>query len=489
MRLLLHHVRGPKCFTDLRTVFGHVCPTFQSSCEKLGLLELDTHWHQTLNDCALSRMPHHLRYLFALIISICLPSSPQLLWDTFRNELSEDILHDAQRINPSISYGNIIYNTALIIIEDLCLKMANKSLEQLGIDPPEREAFDARDREYQREKCYDIDLLTTFVNDNKPLLISNQEHAFNIVTKAALTNSGGIYFLDAPGGTGKTFVINLILAEIRRRGEIAIAVASSGIAATLLQGGRTSHSVFQLPLDINHCEKAMCNMYKSSGKAKLLKNCKLIVWDECTMSHRKALEALDETLRDYRNNDVLMGGVVVLLAGDFRQTLPIIPKSTAADEISACLKSSVLWKHVQSLSLTINMRVHLLNDLNAEQFANQLLQMGNGLPPFKDNPFSFPENFCTIVVSSDELIEKVFPDISKNFLNKEWIRERAILAPFNDDVCKLNIEIQAAIPYETRIYRSIDKVMEEGDAINYPTEFLNSLEVNGMPPHLLELKI
>ena len=184
LRLLLHHVRGPKCFTDLRTVFGHVCPTFQSSCEKLGLLELDTHWHQTLNDCALSRMPHHLRYLFALIVSIFSPSSPQLLWDTFRNELSEDILHDAQRINPSISYGNIIYNTALIIIEDLCLKMANKSLEQLGIDPPEREAFDARDREYQREKCYDTDLLTTFVNDNKPLLISNQEHAFNIVTKA-----------------------------------------------------------------------------------------------------------------------------------------------------------------------------------------------------------------------------------------------------------------------------------------------------------------
>ena len=47
--------------------------------------------------------------------------------------------------------------------------------------------------------------------------------------------TGDIYFLDAPGGTCKTFVITLILVAIRSKDQIALAVASSGIAATLLK--------------------------------------------------------------------------------------------------------------------------------------------------------------------------------------------------------------------------------------------------------------
>ena len=60
------------------------------------------------------------------------------------------------------------------------------------------------------------------------------------------------FFLNAPGETGKTFLISLILAKIRSNNGIAFAVASSGIAATLLDGGRTAHSVFKLPLNIQN---------------------------------------------------------------------------------------------------------------------------------------------------------------------------------------------------------------------------------------------
>ncbi|RCN38502.1 hypothetical protein ANCCAN_15577 [Ancylostoma caninum] len=44
------------------------------------------------------------------------------------------------------------------------------------------------------------------------------------------------------------------------------------------------------------------------------------------MAHKRALEALDRTLQDIRERNCLMGGVAVLLAGDFRQTLPVIPR-------------------------------------------------------------------------------------------------------------------------------------------------------------------
>jgi len=66
--------------------------------------------------------------------------------------------------------------------------------------------------------------------------------------------------LNAPGGTGKTFLISLIIAKIRSNNGIALAVASSGFAATLLDGGRTAHSAFKLPLNIQNNSDAVCNI-------------------------------------------------------------------------------------------------------------------------------------------------------------------------------------------------------------------------------------
>ena len=60
-------------------------------------------------------------------------------------------------------------------------------------------------------------------------------------------DEGGMPFLDARGGTGKTFLINLILAKLHSEGKIALATASSRIAATLLTGGCTLHSTFKIP--------------------------------------------------------------------------------------------------------------------------------------------------------------------------------------------------------------------------------------------------
>jgi len=77
---------------------------------------------------------------------------------------------------------------------------------------------------------------------------------------------------------------------------------------------------------------------------------------------KRTLEALDRMLKNLRNNQDLFEGTTILLAGDFRQTLPVIPRSTAVDEINACLKSSNLWRYVKILKLITNMRVALQND-------------------------------------------------------------------------------------------------------------------------------
>ncbi|KAL8571968.1 hypothetical protein ACOMHN_057651 [Nucella lapillus] len=85
------------------------------------------------------------------------------------------------------------------------------------------------------------------------------------------------------------------------------------------------------------------------------------------MSHKKAFEALDQSLQDLRYNNRVMGGVTLIMAGDFRQTLPVIVRGTRADAVNACIKSSNLWRSVQSLTLQTNMRVHLNGDEAAER--------------------------------------------------------------------------------------------------------------------------
>lgn len=99
---------------------------------------------------------------------------------------------------------------------------------------------------------------------------------------------GGIIFLVAPGDTRKTFLPNLILAEIQSKKEIALAVALYIIASTLLDGGRTAHSALKLPLNVNHIETQTCSIGKHSGMAVVTSS--LILWDECTMLYKKSLE-------------------------------------------------------------------------------------------------------------------------------------------------------------------------------------------------------
>lgn len=295
----------------------------------------------------------------------------------------------------------------------------------------------------------------------------------------------------APGGTGKTFLLQLILATVRMDNKIVLALASSGIAATLLDGGRTAHSALKLPLNMQIVETPVCNISKTAGMAKVLQQCKLIVWDECTMAHKKSLEALNRTLKDLRGNQELFGGVTILLSGDFRQTLPVIPRSTAADELNACLKASYLWRNITKLTLSTNMRVRLQNDASAEEFAKQLLDMGNGRMPHNiiTGLITLPNSFCTISPTIEDLIRSVFPHIVRNYQNHQWLSERAILAAKNRDVNALNIAIQNQIPGEAITYKSTDTVIDQDQVVNYPTEFLNSLEVPGMPPHELQLKV
>ncbi|GKE50398.1 ATP-dependent DNA helicase PIF1-like protein [Tanacetum coccineum] len=101
----------------------------------------------------------------------------------------------------------------------------------------------------------------------------------------------------------------------RSQGGIILNVASSGIAALLLEGGRTAHFRFAIPINV---------VEDSSELAELLRMTKLIIWDEAPMVNRHCYEAFDRTMRDICHTDPstpseqVFGGKVVLFGGDFR---------------------------------------------------------------------------------------------------------------------------------------------------------------------------
>jgi len=152
---------------------------------------------------------------------------------------------------------------------------------------------------------------------------------------------------------------------VRAQGRVAIAVASSGIAALLLEGGRTTHSRFKIHVqDLN--STSTCYISRDSDLAALLQAAALIVWDEAVMMHMHVFEVVNRFLQDIMAvinpafKFLPFGGLVVVFGGDFRQILLVVPRGTRGDVVKAALNRSSIWQHVRVFKLYTNMCVQRL---------------------------------------------------------------------------------------------------------------------------------
>jgi len=175
-------------------------------------------------------------------------------------------------------------------------------------------------------------------------MTEEQRSIYDTIMSSVDVNNGGFFFIDGYGGTGKTFIWRAISAAIRSRGEIVLTIASNGITALLIPSGKTTHSRFGIPIRI--FENSTCPIKPDDPLAQLIVESKLIIWDEAPMLHRHCFEAVDKTFRDIlrvsnpRSAGIPFGGKVVVLGGDFRQILPVIPRATRHDVVDASINSS-----------------------------------------------------------------------------------------------------------------------------------------------------
>ena len=138
-----------------------------------------------------------------------------------------------------------------------------------------------------------------YVADHEGLLNDAQRAIYEEVLDAVECEDEGpkAFFVDGPGGTKKTYLFNFILSRVRSAGNgvhdpaVAIAVATSGVAALLLPGGRTAHSRFRIPIKVE--KGTVLPIAPFSALGRVIKRARVIIWDEAPIANRLIIEAFD----------------------------------------------------------------------------------------------------------------------------------------------------------------------------------------------------
>jgi hypothetical protein len=491
MRLLLTVVKGATSYVDLRTVQGVEYPTFYAACISLGLCENDNAWFETFDEAKVFASGKVLRSLFTTALIHGPVGNPLALWDHFKVNLCDDLAYHLARervplpsiVSPEIDYGLYLIQEALFD--------QGRTLAQYKLPSPQYDWGRADgNRLIQQELRHNVIELANTAADAISKMNEGQRAAFDtIVTAIESDPQTAAFFLQGPAGTGKTFVYTTLANLFRSRGKIVICVASSGIAALLLPGGRTSHSRLGIP--IVKSSEAVSWFSKNSVQAELLKKADLLIWDEVPMQHKLDFECVHRSLCDFRSTDesVLFGGLPVVMGGDFAQILPVIKRAQRAQTVSACLQKSWIWKKLKILYLRQNMRLHV--DANNTAYALWIRRITDDSTLYGSTPL-YPSirRFDNPIPFSREIYPNTL--LNRAPVQLDCFLSHAILAVRNDSVNAINEDILGRMPGDIAEFYGLDSadVNEENPGVHQiPAEFLHTLQPQGMPPWNLRVKV
>jgi len=113
LRMLLCQVPGAQGFEHLRTFNGVVHPTFKAACQARGLLADDAEWRTCMQEATVFTPARQLRALFATILAYNEVTDPLQLWNDFKNDMCDDLLHAARDVNPARDFDDGIWGLGL----------------------------------------------------------------------------------------------------------------------------------------------------------------------------------------------------------------------------------------------------------------------------------------------------------------------------------------------------------------------------------------
>jgi hypothetical protein len=263
LRRLLGVVRGALGFADLLTFDGELFPNFQAACAARGMLIDDAEYVAAMQDIInVETSVETIRLNFVHLIVRCRPSNSHDIFVMFLPEICgvpEPQLDDIEcTVWAMEGYANDI----------------GSSLSVYGWALPS------------------IRMITRPADDNLTVHIHNRDVAFARFSSEQLAAAaevlaaveagvGGVFYLTAAGGCGKSFWANGVSAAAFVAGGEAVVVAASAMAASVLHGGRTAHAAWRIPLDCS--EGSFCTL--DSELRRQIRAADVVIWDECSMVH------------------------------------------------------------------------------------------------------------------------------------------------------------------------------------------------------------
>ena len=543
---------------ELAAAFGQSTPvpvsllygthsTFKDACIERGLAGDDREWELALAEARISYNWHQLRELFLWIMVFNAPTYPERLFAACWTSMMP--LDDAYyRALPAHADRLNLLLTDLqqaAMVQDMA-----HALEGAGLQADEArrrlpalsgeqarwladvEGFNRAPRVLQAEMNYtprrerEQFLLKVEQIDQQP----SQRLALRAIQDQYLLGSPGVVFLDAPAGSGKTFLLQTLLHMVRADGEIAIAVSSTGITALLLEGGSTLHSKLKVPIDIN--SESTLNINHQSALAKVIRAAKLLIWEEAVMHNVHLLDAIDRSFKDLREDrDTLFGGLLVVMAGDLcassmfefsraeldriftlcvravacsRQVLPIEPRAGRAQIVSLCLHQWINWDQVNVIRLEENMRAQRLlssavDDAERDRiraWAAFLRAVGDGdeliAMPDDSEEVELDRRMCKGVASEADVLSMIDWIYGANPFQNDWRfwSKRAVVTPRHMCADYVNDLMLSRSPEPEIECLSADFVNDDNGQRGWemPTDFLQKQAFGNLPPHRLRLK-
>lgn len=202
----------------------------------------------------------------------------------------------------------------------------------------------------------------------------NQREAIEIL------KMGYNVFLTGAPGSGKTFLLKEYIHYLKSRNVKVGITASTGIAATHLDG-ITIHSWSGIGIKDEISQKEIHRLLKKRQLNKRLKNTKVLIIDEVSMLHSHRLDLINEVIQEFRANHFQpFGGMQVVLCGDFFQLPPV---SKNGKEPPYFITRSNVWKNMnlkvcyltEQWRQTDKKYLKVLNDIRQNSVSNQTLNL------------------------------------------------------------------------------------------------------------------
>ena len=204
LRAILNETLDCTNFKDCRTINEIVYPTFKEAARQLGLVDDDKECDACLSEAITFKNSFKLRHLFASIIVYCQPANLKELWDKYVDNLIEDYIYHSDTKELAIT-------KTIIFIEKYLIQ---NGLELLNFPELPKINYHLLEENQQQtliadEENYDQEEIDQTLN-NLNSLNSDQKLIFDTVINAINGKiNQKLFFVDGPGGTGKTFLYNI----------------------------------------------------------------------------------------------------------------------------------------------------------------------------------------------------------------------------------------------------------------------------------------